>query len=109
MSWGKSFMARLPRLIIASQPLQVTHHGNNRQAVFFFREEDYERLLPDLAESAVKYGCQIHANVLMTNHLLLTPLEVACVSGMMQAVGSSLHTLYQYRKQTQWNTMGRSV
>lgn len=81
-------MARLPRLVVAGQPLHIIHRGNNRQAVFF-GEEDYQRFISDLTASATKYRCNVHAYVLMTNHfhLLITPEEVSGVSSMMQAVG----------------------
>jgi putative transposase len=81
-------MARLPRLTVAGQPLHIIHRGNNRQAIFF-AEADYQRILSDLAMSAKKYKCHVHAYVLMTNHihLLLTPIKATSASRMMQSVG----------------------
>jgi putative transposase len=42
-----------------------------------------------LRESAIRYGCSVHAYVLMTNHvhLLVTPSSAGAVSRMMQWLG----------------------
>jgi len=81
-------MARMPRIIVPGQALHVIQRGNNRQAVFF-AAEDYQKYLEVLAENATNTGCQLHAYVLMTNHihLLLTPEYEASVSRMMQGIG----------------------
>ncbi len=81
-------MPRPPRLDLACVPQHVIQRGNDRQPCFF-REIDYIRYLQDLREAALKYGCQVHAYVLMTNHvhLLATPGEIGAVSRMMQSVG----------------------
>jgi len=81
-------MPRPPRLDIASVPQHVIQRGNEPQPCFF-REIDYIRYLQDLREAALKFGCQIHAYVLMTNHvhLLVTPGEPGAVGRMMQSVG----------------------
>ena len=51
-------------------PQHIIQRGNNRQATFF-AEEDYLFYLDRLCEGAQKYGCSIHAYVLMTNHVHL--------------------------------------
>jgi len=81
-------MPRRPRLNLASVPLHVIQRGNNRQACFF-AEEDYRFYLYWLKKGAEKYGCDIHAYVLMTNHvhLLLTPQAKTSASGLMQSLG----------------------
>lgn len=81
-------MPRRPRLNLASVPLHVIQRGNNRQACFF-AEEDYRFYLYWLGKGAQKYGCDIHAYVLMTNHvhLLLTPHGKTSASGLMQSLG----------------------
>lgn len=55
----------------------------------FFVETDYERYRRDLREIAAHEDCDIHAYVLMTNHvhLLLTPTRVGQVARIMQALG----------------------
>ena len=81
-------MPRKPRFNLIGIPQHVIQRGNNRQPCFF-GEEDYRRYLEDLAETADKFKCRIHAYVLMTNHvhLLVTPFEKHAVSQMMQALG----------------------
>jgi putative transposase len=81
-------MPRPPRLDLANVPQHVIQRGNDRQPCFF-REVDYIRYLQDLREAALRYRCEVHAYVLMTNHvhLLVTPCEVGAVSRMMQSVG----------------------
>jgi putative transposase len=66
-------MARLGRHFLPEQKLHVIQRGNNRGAIFF-AVEDYARYHDWLAEAAGRYGCRIHAYVLMTNrvHLLVT-------------------------------------
>lgn len=66
----------------------VIQRGNDRQACFF-REMDCVRYLQDLREAALKYGCRVHAYVLMTNHvhLLVTPHAAGAIARLMQAVG----------------------
>lgn len=81
-------MARLPRLVVAGVPLHLIQRGNNRSATFF-SAEDYRRYIAVLFEASQRYGCAIHAYVLMTNHvhLLLTPRDDCSPSRMMQALG----------------------
>src|ERR1039458_1922669 len=81
-------MPRRPRLNLARVPLHVIQRGNNRQACFF-AEEDYRFYLYWLKKGAEKYGCDIHAYVLMTNHvhLLVSRHGKTSVSGLMQSLG----------------------
>lgn len=81
-------MPRMKRLDLGGVVQHVIQRGNDRQACFF-RDVDCIRYLQDLREAALKHGCQIHAYVLMTNHvhLLVTPLAAGAVARMMQAVG----------------------
>lgn len=81
-------MPRRPRWFLPNQPLHVIQRGNNRQACFF-ADEDYRFYLDWLLEGARRYGCDIHAWVLMTNHvhLLLTPRDGDAVSRLMQSLG----------------------
>jgi len=67
-------MPRRARLALAGIPVHLIQRGNNRSACFF-ADEDYALYLHHLSELAPKFGCHIHAYVLMTNHvhLLLTP------------------------------------
>ncbi|MBL4760405.1 MAG: transposase [Mariprofundaceae bacterium] len=81
-------MPRKPRFYVAGLPVHVVQRGNNRQAIFF-DDADYRAYLTWLHDAAQKYGCAIHAYVLMSNHvhILVTPENVDGVSRMMQYVG----------------------
>ncbi|MGE5739163.1 MAG: transposase [Betaproteobacteria bacterium] len=82
-------MARRPRFSLVDLPLHVVQRGNDRHACFF-RERDYHVYLKYLREGCGRYGVQVHAYVLMTNHvhLMLTPLVVGAVSRMMALLGA---------------------
>ncbi len=81
-------MARLPRLVIPGQALHLIQRGNNREPCFF-ADDDYRFYLDSLENAAQRYGCRLHAYVLMTNHvhLLLTPESVESPSVVLQSVG----------------------
>lgn len=81
-------MARLSRLCLPGIPQHIIQRGTNRQACFA-SEEDFATYSHWLAESARKYDVEIHAWVLMTNHvhLLVTPKTSEGVSRMMQTLG----------------------
>ncbi len=81
-------MARLGRFFLPDQPQHVIQRGNNRQPVFFTRD-DYRRYRDWLAEAAARHDCAVHAYVLMTNHvhLLVTPGEADGLPRLMQSLG----------------------
>ncbi len=81
-------MARGPRLELVGVPLHVIQRGNNRAACFTC-DDDRRLYLYYLRHAAVRFGCAVHAYVLMTNHvhLLVTPREHHAVSRLMQQVG----------------------
>ncbi len=83
-------MARLARLCPAKIPQHIIQRGNNRQ-VCFANEQDFEAYIRGLKDSAKKYKVEIHAWVLMTNHvhLLCTPQKGNAISQMMQSLGRS--------------------
>jgi putative transposase len=62
--------------------------GNNRQPCFF-AEDDYRFYLHWLRLGDERYGCEIHACALMTNHVhvLATPRLPNAVSRLMQSIG----------------------
>ena len=82
-------MARRPRFSLVDFPLHVVQRGNDRRDCFF-EERDYNVYLKYLREGCGRYGVQVHAYVLMTNHvhLMLTPLVVGAVSRMMGLLGA---------------------
>jgi putative transposase len=81
-------MPRRPRIVLPGTPLHIIQRGNNRQACFY-SDSDYQVYLEWLEEYSNKYECQIHAYVLMTNHvhLLLTPAKTESVGMMMKQLG----------------------
>lgn len=81
-------MPRQPRYNLPGVPQHVVQRGNNRNATFF-ADEDYERYLHDLRLSSEQHGCDIHAYVLMTNHvhLLITPHQSDGITKTMQSLG----------------------
>ena len=105
-------MARLPRLTLTDYPHHVILRGNNRQ-VIFSGESDMRRMLSLLEEHSVAQGVDVHAYVLMGNHLhlLLTPRRDGALSLMMQAVGRSYVRAYNQahgRTGTLWEGRYRS-
>jgi len=83
-------MARLPRLTVTGYPHHVILRGNNRQDIFK-TTADYQYMLSLLEEHARAQGVEVHAYVLMTNHLhlVVTPQRDQALPKMMQAVGRS--------------------
>ncbi len=81
-------MPRLPRFNIPGYPQHVIIRGNNREPIFY-GNGDYAFYLKKLEKALTQYLCQLHAYVLMTNHvhLLITPLEENSLSKAMQSVG----------------------
>lgn len=81
-------MPRQPRYFIPDIPQHVIQRGVDKQPVFF-PPEDYLLYLNRLGQAARKYGCLIHAYVLMTNqtHLLVTPSQKRSLPLLMQAMG----------------------
>lgn len=90
-------MARRPRLDLPGYLQHVIIRGNNRQ-VIFVSEDDYLFYLELLSEAASKYSCNIHAWVLMTNHvhLLMTPTEVGAIGKVIQSVGRRYVQYFNY-------------
>lgn len=81
-------MARLPRISPVDVPVHIIQRGNNRQACFA-AEEDYGAYVGWLTEYAKKYMVDVHAWVLMSNHvhLLCTPRRGGSPSLLMQSLG----------------------
>lgn len=81
-------MARLGRYFVADQPLHVIQRGNNKSRIFFTRD-DATCFLGWLGDAAERYGLNIHAYVLMPNHvhLLASPQDAHSLPRTMQSVG----------------------
>jgi putative transposase len=91
-------MARQPRFVLAGHPQHVIQRGNNR-GVIFVAEEDYRRYLEILTEACERFDCEVHAYVLMTNHvhLLVTPHRGEGISKVMQSLGRKYVQYFNYR------------
>ena len=78
-------MPRHPRFNLAGVPQHIVQRGHNRQPTFI-DDADYRRYLVTLGSAARAHACDVHAYVLMPNHvhLLVTPRRSAGVSGLMQ-------------------------
>lgn len=81
-------MPRRSRIILPNVPQHIIQRGNNR-SVCFYADEDYRKYLEWLKEYAEKTACQIHAYVLMTNHvhLLVLTEQPKAIGEMMKALG----------------------
>ena len=81
-------MPRLPRLASAGIPMHVVQRGNNCLPCFLDGADriQYRQIVRDLLP---RFGVELHAHVLMTNHvhLLATPADPGAMSRFMQAVG----------------------
>lgn len=81
-------MARLPRYAVSGQPQHVIQRSTNCSALFA-ADADYCFFLDCLKTACDRYGCHVHAYVLMTNHahLLMTPKLEVGIGKVMQSVG----------------------
>lgn len=81
-------MARLPRLDLPGIPQHVVQRGNNRLPCFL-DDHDRARYRQLLREALLATGCDLHAYVLMDNHvhLLVTPPAMGALTQMMQKLG----------------------
>ena len=81
-------MARLPRFDIPDFTQHVIQRGNNREPVFV-QDADYQFYLEKSGDACRRYGCELHAYVLMTNHthLLVSPREQGATGKVMQSLG----------------------
>ncbi|MCF6188944.1 MAG: transposase [Cocleimonas sp.] len=105
-------MARLNRVSPAGVPQHIIQRGTNRQ-VIFAGESDMTAYLSWLKEYSVKYEVEIHAWVLMTNHvhILCTPQAEKATSLMMQSIGRMYVRYFNYTYQrtgTLWEGRFRS-
>ena len=106
-------MARLARFSIPGHPQHVIQRGNNRD-VIFVADDDYRFYLDRLRKSGERHRCDIHAYVLMTNHvhLLLTPNTEGGIGKVMQSLGRYYVQYFNYRYQrtgTLWERRYRAT
>jgi putative transposase len=81
-------MARLPRFNLPGHPQHVIVRGNNREPIFY-ADDDYRFYLEKLKQACDKHQCDVHAYVLMTNHVhfLITPHTGNGLSKAIQMIG----------------------
>lgn len=81
-------MPRKPRYYLAGVPCHVIQRGHNREPCFA-APEDFRYYLQCLREACQTYEAEVHAYVLMTNHvhLLMTPGKVDAIARVLQSVG----------------------
>lgn len=81
-------MPRKPRFFLPDVPVHMIIRGNSRKAIFA-EADDYLAYLAWLREGAVALECQIHAYVLMTNHvhILVSASNPQNLSKLPQYVG----------------------
>lgn len=93
-------MARLPRFVIVDQPQHVIIRGNNREPIFC-DELDYQFYMEKLKLACDKHACDLHAYVLMTNHvhLLITPHTEQGLAKVMQMLGRYYVQYFNYTYQ----------
>lgn len=99
-------MARLARVAPVGVPQHIIQRGNNRQ-ICFGSDDDFVVYLGWLKEYSTKYSVDVHAWVLMSNHvhLLCTPQAENAISQMMQALGRQYVRYFNYtykRSGTLW-------
>lgn len=93
-------MARLNRVSPVGVPQHIIQRGTNRQAIFA-GESDMRAYLGWLKEYSIKHDVEIHAWVLMTNHvhILCTPQCEKSTSLMMQSIGRMYVRYFNYTYQ----------
>lgn len=90
-------MARQPRYFVEGQPQHIIQRGNNRELIFAC-ERDYRFYLECLKEAADQHALDIHAYVLMTNHVhvLATPHVESSISKTFQSLGRRYVQYFNY-------------
>ena len=80
-------MPRRRRIVLAGVPIHIVQRGHDRRACFR-SDDDFRRYRWLLRDSAQRASCQVHAYVLMTNHVhvLVTPPDVRAAAQMMHRV-----------------------
>ena len=87
-------MPRLSRTVFAGVPHHVTQRGNRREDIFF-SDEDRAAYLSWLKEYSEKFGVEILAYCLMTNHIHL--VAVPATDDGLHRVFKPLHMRYAQR------------
>ena len=91
-------MARKPRSCPAGVPQHLIHRGSNRQFIFK-NTADFEFYLTKVIRYSKEFDVQLHAWVLMSNHvhLLVTPRHDDGITMMMQRLAGSYGRYFNTR------------
>ena len=91
-------MARQPRMDLPGITQHIVQRGNNRLPCFL-DDDDRTRYLHLLGEALLATDIQLHAYVLMDNHvhLLVTPPEIGAIGRMMQVLGRNFVAQFNAR------------
>lgn len=78
---------RLPRLAVPGLPQHIVIRGINGQTIFY-SDHDYRTFLCYVDDARQKYQCELHAYVLMPNHIhmLITPSSSNGVAKFVQLI-----------------------
>lgn len=87
-------MSRIARAVAVGVPHHITQRGNNRQDVFFV-DDDRRTYLDILTEKPERYGLEIHAYCLMTNHVHIVAVPTN-EDALAKAVGRTHHAYTKY-------------
>ena len=82
-------MPRRARMYLPDYPYHIVQRGNNREACFI-EPDNYQFYLELWKECSQRYGVEVHAYCLMTNHVhfLVTPEKSDSISRTTRVVGS---------------------
>lgn len=91
-------MPRRSRLILPAVPLHVIQRGHDRQ-LCFLGDDDFQRYAELLREWSILSATQVHAYVLMSNHvhLLLSVADAAALAKLMKAVAQRYSEYFNLR------------
>ncbi|MFZ4873989.1 transposase [Janthinobacterium sp. Mn2066] len=91
-------MARRLRIVLPGVPLHVIQRGSNRQ-MCFLDAQDCQRYLGYLHSCLAIAPCELHAYVVMGNHvhLLLSAQDVAYPSALMKALNQRYTQYFNWR------------
>ena len=91
-------MPRRTRHYLMGMPYHIAQRGNNKDACFI-EPENYQYYLELWQQLSERYGVDVHAYCLMTNHIhvLATPTTKTAISNTMKVIGSR-YAQYMNRK-----------
>jgi putative transposase len=87
-------MPRIARIVIPGLPHHITQRGNNRQDVFFVKD-DYLTYLSILKEESERFGAKIMGYCLMTNHIHLIAIPTN-MDSLRKGIGKTHWRYTQY-------------